>query len=230
MWTILFFLLIMLVIVCANSWQKLAIWRWRKTFAIDTVEPVFEKLYGDINGFALSREARQEHDAIDYIYGEIVFGPFIALLSLAKPNQNTVFYDLGSGTGKAVLASAMVFNMEKCVGIELFQSLHNAARQQCLALHALDDFLPATGNIRFIHDNFLSCKLEDATLVYINATGFIGETWTLVSHRIEETATCLTVISTSKPLRTKAFIVTKVTSVQMSWGVVRAYIHQRVKG
>ena len=229
MWIILFFLFIILVIVCPNFWQKLVVWRWRRNFAIDKVEHAFKNLYSDVNGFALSREARHEHDATDYIYGEIVFSSFIALLSLVKPNQNTVFYDLGSGTGKAVLASAMVFNMQRCVGIELFQSLHNAAHNQYLALHALNDFLPATKNIRFIHDDFLSCDFEDATLVFINATGFIGETWTLVSHRIEQTATCITVISTSKSLRTKAFIITKVTAIQMSWGVVKAYIHQRVK-
>ena len=222
-------LFIIMSLLCPHVWRKFTIWRWRRAFAIDKAESVFKSLYLNVNGFALSREARREQDAIDYIYGEIEFTSFIALLTLVKPNQNTLFYDLGSGTGKAVLACAMVFKMQKCVGVELFKPLHDIACQQSFALHAFPNYVPTTLHIQFIHDNFLNISLHGATLIYINATGFIGETWTMISNRLEQTASCVTVISTSKPLKSNAFIVSKVTAVQMSWGVVKAYIHQRTK-
>ena len=68
--------------------------------------------------------ARQKQDAIEYVYGEIEFLPFIALLSLDKPDSKTVFYDLGSGIGKAVLACAMVYPVHKSVGVELLPELY----------------------------------------------------------------------------------------------------------
>lgn len=61
---------------------------------------------------------------MEYAYGEIKFMSFIALLSLTNPDADTVFYDLGSGIGKAVLACSMVFPIRKSVGVELFPELY----------------------------------------------------------------------------------------------------------
>ena len=35
-----------------------------------------------------------------------------------------IFYDLGSGTGKAVIAAALMHNFAVCCGIELLEGLH----------------------------------------------------------------------------------------------------------
>ncbi|CAM9374606.1 unnamed protein product, partial [Laminaria digitata] len=53
---------------------------------------------------------------------------FLAILDIAKPREGEVFVDLGSGTGKAVLASSCGFpEFSKCLGIELVQGLVEAA-------------------------------------------------------------------------------------------------------
>jgi hypothetical protein len=39
-----------------------------------------------------------------------------------------VFYDLGSGTGKVVLAAALLHDFSTCCGIELLSGLHSVAR------------------------------------------------------------------------------------------------------
>lgn len=210
-------------------WRRITIQRWRAALALDKHEPIFAQLYAEVDGFALSRAARDKHDATDYVYGEIDFLSFIALLSLVKPNKKTVFYDLGSGTGKAVLACAMVFDVLESNGIELFGALHNQACNQQEALCSLLAYTEIANNIHFIHDDFLQANLNNATLVFINATGFIGETWIAISRRLAAASSCTTVISTSKALKSDAFTVTKITHVQMSWGVVKAYIHQRTK-
>lgn len=228
MWILLAFLFILLAL-CPYGWQKITIHYWKKSFALDKAQAIFTQLYSNVDGFTLSRAARNEQDAFDYIYGEIDFMSFIALLSLVNPDRKTVFYDLGSGTGKAVLACAMVFNVRESNGIELFDSLHDAACRQQQALYSLPDYMPASKTMHFIHDDFLHASFNNATLVYINATGFMGETWMLLSKRLEQTSSCTTVISTSKALKSDAFTVTRVTAVQMSWGVVRAYIHHRTK-
>lgn len=35
-----------------------------------------------------------------------------------------IFYDLGAGAGKGVIAASLLHSFEKCKGIELLQSLH----------------------------------------------------------------------------------------------------------
>jgi len=229
MWILLIFLLILLALSCPHWWRQITVKRWKNALELDKAESVFAQLYADVDGFTLSREARGDHDAYDYVYGEIDFISFIALLSLVKPDNKTVFYDLGSGTGKAVLACAMVFNVQESNGIELFGLLHNAACKQQQALYSLPDYVPTCKIIHFIHDDFLHVNCNNATLVYINATGFLGTTWIAISERLAQTPSCTTVISTSKALKSHAFAVIKITAVQMSWGIVKAYIHQRIK-
>ena len=169
-WTI----LIVLIIVCAviyPRWRRQAIIkRWFTSLSINKHHANYEQLFASVDGFALSRQARTSHDAMEYTYGEINFISFIALLSLTRPNSSTVFYDLGSGTGKAVLACAMVFNVQKSCGIELFSVLHQAALNQQQQLGILSDYHDKDNVIYFVNSNFLEADFSDATLLFINAT------------------------------------------------------------
>ena len=234
MWTIFLLFLIPFALSCPRWWRLFTIQRWRTALALDTHFTAFQLLFADMNGFALSRQARSKRDAMEYVYGEIDFISFIALLSLVKPGSDTVFYDLGCGTGKAVFACAMVFNVQKSCGIELFNELYSAALQQQRRLYHLTsvpsnptaDYLVKAKTIHFIHDNFLHADFNDATLIFINAAGFFGPTWQALNQRLEQITTRVTVITTSKKLTSTAFTMIKMTQVQMSWGVVNAYIHQ----
>lgn len=228
-WILPGFLLILLGVSISNWLQDVAYKRWYKKLALNQHQCVYQELYTPINGFALSRAARHTQDAMEYVYGEIDFISFIALLSLTRPDENTVFYDLGSGTGKAAIACAMVFNVKASHGIELFSSLHHAACKQLQSLSSRTDYSTTIHKIHFTNDNFLYSDFNDATLIFINATGFFGEMWNAISQRIEQTTRCETVITTSKPLKSAAYNMIHTTSVQMSWGIVTAYIQQRIK-
>jgi hypothetical protein len=186
-------------------------------------------LFSAVNGFELSRNARINHDAFEYVYGEICFAPFIALLSLAKPDENTVFYDLGSGIGKAVIACAMVYNVKSSCGVELFASLHQAACERHARLESTPDYKLVADKICFMNNNFLNRDLNKATLVFINATGLFGQTWEDLVKRLEQSTHCNTVITTSKSLKSSVFVILHTTSVEMSWGVAAAYVHERIK-
>lgn len=226
-------LLISLVIIIVaflyskNSRRKIYISRWRKALELNKHAAIFEQLYADIDGFSISRQERAVHDSPEYVYGEIIFEPFIALLSLCQPNSSTVFYDLGSGTGKAVLACAMVFNVKKSCGIELFPALHSAASslQQRLMLNA--EYQENASRIEFKNSDFLKIELADASLVFINATAFFGEVWLAISAHMEQLKPGTLVISTSKPLHSGQFLTIHKTEVAMSWGIVSAFIQQR---
>lgn len=215
-------------LVLNQRWnQNRLIKKWYCTLNLDQHYLIYQQLYEHTNGFALSKQARERNDALEYTYGEINFISFIALLSLAKPSKNTLFYDLGSGTGKAVLACAMVFKVQKSCGIELFAELHQAALEQKTRLNALPDYQSQANSIHFIHSNFLDINFNDATLIMINATAFFGETWLALNLKLEQLPTSVIVITTSKKLSSPAFSLIKTTVVEMSWGYVKAYIYHR---
>jgi hypothetical protein len=201
--------------------------RWQKTLHLQNHEEVFHQIYQGANGYLLSQHARQGHDAMEYTYGEITFLSFIALLSLAKPDKNTVFYDLGSGIGKAVVACSMVFSVRKSVGVELFPELYFDACKRVEQLASIKNYTDPAKKIKFVLGDFLEVYLEDATLVFINSTAFFGPTWEKLCARLDHLSHLNTVITTSKALVCDNFSLVKCTQVEMSWGVVFAYIHTR---
>jgi hypothetical protein len=219
---------VFLVWIIPTYRQRQHIRRWRRMHALDKHEAVFNQLYKNIDGFALSRAARINQDALEYVYGEIEFESFIALLSICKPNNDTIFYDLGSGTGKAVLACSMVFNITYSVGVELFSNLHHCAEERHQCLKMLPNYQQNAQKITFINDNLLSVTLTQSTLVFINATLFLGELWRQISYHLEQLPPQALVISTTKPINSKKFTIEKITIVTMSWGLVNAFIQRRL--
>lgn len=228
MWLITLVLLALFIIYTIKCLQKLLkIYIWRKTLKLDKHYTIYKKITSGIDGFSLSRASRAKEDAFEYVYGEIEFTSFIALLSLTKPNTQTVFYDLGSGSGKAVIAAALIFPIKKSCGIELFTSLHAASIQQKNRLALLPDYYQKSTKIEFIQSNFLTANFLDATLIFINATGFFGDTWEALNQKLGNHPNGLIVITTTKPLSNPLFRISSITSVQMSWGIVKAYIQEK---
>lgn len=218
----------LLLINCRNIKNKYIVWRWKKILSLNKHKSHFENIYNDVNGFNLSKQARKTYDAPEYVYGEIEFIAFIALLSQAKPNQNSIFYDLGSGSGKAVLAANMVFNIKKSIGIEIFANLHNAALKQRDKLQKINNYNNQANNIYFINDNFLNQNFSDANIIFINAAAFFGETWQQLNTKLDTFTHAVTVLSVSKKLLTTSYVLKKTTSITMSWGIVTAYIYENI--
>ena len=57
--------------------KKLAIRKWYADLNLINHQRNFNKLYENVNGFTLSRQARAHNDAMEYTYGEIDFISFI---------------------------------------------------------------------------------------------------------------------------------------------------------
>src|SRR5882672_8410020 len=96
---------------------------------IRRAEHLFDVLYRHVRGKAISTLARRLWglQSDDFVYGEIEFPSFYLLLEKTKPQAGQVFYDLGSGSGKAVFAAALAFDFSKACGIELLPGLYQKA-------------------------------------------------------------------------------------------------------
>lgn len=81
-------------------------------------------------GKTLSKREREEkslNDEKSLIYGEVEFDSFYRILRKINPPSGGVFYDLGSGTGKALFVARLTRDFDKCIGIEILESLHGEA-------------------------------------------------------------------------------------------------------
>ena len=70
---------------------------------------IFEELYSKENGYLISKQARKKRGINDkkLTYGEVKFDSFYKIVKGISPTSNKVFYDLGSGNGKAVILASL---------------------------------------------------------------------------------------------------------------------------
>lgn len=138
----------------------------------EEIKPVYSKIFSGINGYGISlleKEKRQDKEAIfrNILYGEVSLELLYALYVLPPVNEYLdkvkVFYDLGSGIGNAVISSYLTGAFEKCVGVELLDSLYESSLIAQKRLIQLDKM--ADGRVHFIHDNIMNVDFSDADIV-----------------------------------------------------------------
>ena len=200
--------------ICFKKWRdQQAIKKWRQQYHILEHINNINRHYADVNGFKISTQARIENPQLELTYGEIQLESFLALISMTKPTHESVFYDLGCGLGKTVLACSQVFAMKKCYGVECMPELLNIAQQK------------SKGNINYLQQNILDTQWVDATILFINVASFVPELWQAITQKIQHQPVS-TIITCAKPLAlSEVYTVTK-TQVLCSWGVIPAYIHK----
>lgn len=98
-------------------------------------------------------------------YGEIEFFSFWNIIQRCCPSKGDVFVDLGHGTGRALVAAALLFGNEfsKIYGVELIPGLHNEsiANISNYQAHVKDrsDIFPTYPDVVAVQGDFLA--LED---------------------------------------------------------------------
>lgn len=186
---------------------------------------MFHSLYKDIFGEVLSKKDRGRviKDDCSLIYGEICFDSFEELLRVAGANSDEVFYDLGSGTGKAVIVAALTQSFVKCVGVEILPSLYSTSIQCLNSLNGTYKNI-----IHFIQGNFYDVDISEADIIFINATGFFGESFAQLSQKLETAKSKARIIITSKTLTNDHFELMHQGFYRMSWGHARVSIYRKL--
>lgn len=132
---------------------------------------IFKKLYENVDGFSLSINERKKLEIEDksFVYGEILPESFCEILEKANINENDIFYDLGSGVGKAVILAKLIFNVKKSVGIEYLTSLFEESQK---ILEKFNNIFNFDNSVEFIKGDFFQVDFSDGTLIFINSTCF----------------------------------------------------------
>ncbi len=154
----------------------------------EEVKSIFDSVFYNINGYGVSLNERNlkinDNSFKDVLYGESPIELLYALLNLdcleeyIKDAKN--FYDLGSGVGNVTIGAYLIKNFEKCIGIELLDSLYDLSivaknRINCMDKNSLN-------RIDFIHENILNAEISDADVIYFSCPTKNDE----LRYRIEE--------------------------------------------
>lgn len=178
-----------------------------------------------------------DKESMDFIYGEIDFLAFFSILEKVKPQPSDIFYDLGSGTGKAVFAAAFFFDIARSCGIELVPILSEKANKnlhesKCLLQNSpivlARDHLEDLSKIEFIQDSFLTYDFKEASMIYVAATSLNHDTWEALVEKLAYLNSGTRVMVATKRIKHERFYLIYQGAELMSWGLCPVNIYRIV--
>ena len=209
-----------------------------------TAQTLLESLYEEYT-FATAKDAsltddvrfeehasHHKHTENSLVYGEIDIEGFCDLLINDIPHDShDVFYDLGSGSGRAVMAARFVGDFRECIGIELLGNLHELAS----SVKSLYKFQYSQKlihrNVRFVCSDLLDYEWwKDGTVVYVPNLLFDETLKLQITEKAMELRPGAYLICLKKfngAAFNCAFELIKERPVAMSWGESNVYIYQR---
>lgn len=199
-----------------------------------TTKQVFETLYSTVDGHKVSSNARAKLSYYDkgLTYGEVVPESFSQILATVIPKKGEVFYDLGSGTGKAIFLASLLFDFRKIGGIELLEDLHKASKTVLERYNG--EILPGLSEekqkqfIHLIHGSFLEQDISDADVLFTYSTCFLDEIMIQLEKRLSVLKKGARVITVTKTLYSPLFQLTKSGEYQFSWGKAMVNFYEKI--
>jgi SAM-dependent methyltransferase len=194
---------------------------------------VFENLYLDVSGHVISSQARSKLNisSTAFVYGEILPDTFYSILEKVQPTSSDIFYDLGCGTGKAVMWAHLAFPFKKAVGVEFLEDLYEAART---VLKKYENEIKISAPIEkqnqsvdFVRGDFCEVNFKDADVIFTHSTCFSDETMAKLIKAFSCLKPGARVITVSKSIISPYFITVYSDKIQMGWGEGTIYIYAR---
>jgi SAM-dependent methyltransferase len=134
------------------------------------------------------------------------------------------FYDLGSGTGKAVLLAYLLFPFQEVVGIELLEPLYLESQHiQSRFKGEFGALNQSDRKLQFIQGDFLKCDLSKADVVFMHSTCFPDYIWETLAPKMEKLKKGTSVVTVTKTFESKHLVHLKSKEYGMAWG--RATVH-----
>jgi len=179
-------------------------------------------------------------------YGEVDFNSYAAILALLDPAPSSVLVDLGSGVGKAVIATALLYGstFRRVHGIEIIRELFEASDQVCAEYRRLvsNPDCPYNNNnnmceVTFALGDFLTqdnmstrgeyLDWTKADIVFANSTCFDAD----LMRRIADCASSMRpgtrLVTLTCELSSDHFELQQKHIFSMSWGAATCFIYIR---
>lgn len=217
---------------------------------------LFSSLFSECSlqdGKHLSREERETKGLTSnssYTYGEIDFNNFYLILRKLSPiKPGSIFYDLGSGTSRAVFASRILEDFSRCEGIEILESLHLAGEKVVNRFNESfkdlmryktfdnngDDVVTNSNGVKLLCGSFIDYDWSDGDICFANSTCFDANLMAELSeqaNKIKPGAICITFTKglqlKDKDTNIDTFEILERLRYKMSWGPATVYIQRRL--
>lgn len=181
------------------------------------------------------RENITEVSDMALTYGEIDFNSISEVFyTIIHRYQlpSGIFYDLGSGMGKCVIAASLLHNFSKCKGIEILQGLYECSLKTQSKFQEHFNTLPSSiksrccGDIEYINADILNYNWTDASIIFANSTCF-GSDMMKEIGKVELNIGVIG-ISFTEVFIGDGWIILESIRKNMSWGQATVYIQRYI--
>lgn len=192
-----------------------------------SIIPILEYEYFDISGKDLSYQERVDKQitgASEFIYGEIDFEHFAALIDSLKPRPGEIFLDLGSGIGKCIATVGCMYPELEVWGVEKLNSLYKVSKE---VIHNLESKRNVK-NINLIEGDLRNTEWTHADIIFISDLTFGLDMYRNIENKVRELKRGARVI-TLKSLNDTGYLKEiRFMRVKMSWGRAGVFIYEKI--
>ena len=198
-----------------------------------TATELNDLLFGTVQGYSLSASGRskvgREADPV-LTYGEITPESVQYMMEMTNPQAGEVFYDLGSGTGKAVIFAAFMAPFACATGIELIEDLYQSASES--AARYLSEVKPmhpekSDQHVTFRHGSMFDHDTSDGDVFFTHCTCFDDPMMEQISKKLEACKSGTRVITVTKGLSSPEFELTHSAPFRLGWGEATLCFYRR---
>lgn len=200
---------------------------------IARAQEIFDRLYATVPAYDIARSEKERmgRQEASTTYGEVTPVSLYELLLEATPKEGEVYFDLGSGTGKATLLAALTFPFSRLVGVELLPGLGDAARQVLRHYDAtVRPELPPEQQqqrIEFIDGDFLEQDLSQADVLFAHGTCYPPELMAKLAPKLSELKPGARVVLAGQTIQSPDFAFVKMKVMRADWGTALATVYRR---
>ena len=198
-----------------------------------TISDVATHLFSDVQGYSLSASGRskvgREADPV-LTYGEITPESVEYMMDITNPQHGEVFYDLGCGTGKAVIFSAFLRPFKKATGIDIIDDLLQSATHS--GSRYVNEIVPqhperAGQEVHFLHGDMFGFDVSDGDVFFSHATCFGDDMMDQMSRMLEKCKPGTRVITVTKGLTSPEFELYHSAPYRLGWGEATLCFYKR---
>jgi hypothetical protein len=163
------------------------------------------------------------------VYGEVEFASFLNLLQFFPKSKGGVFYDLGSGSGRAVFTVRFTLDFDRCIGIELLPNLHKLAVDVTEIYDQNFRHKLALQSVEFYCEDVLKYDWSDATVIFTCSTCFEDDLIFAIGEKAKDLQQGADLITLKKftGIDPDAFDIIQETVCPMSWGDADVFVYRR---
>ena len=208
------------------------------TFTEDESYAVYSDIFSDTSlevGKTLSKRERDMKDLNEeksLIYGEVDYSSFYRVLRKINPMAGGTFYDLGSGTGKGVIAARLVCDFSRCLGIEILEGLHTQGAKIMQRFNSNYQEILSAGQHQMAavcQGSFLDYDWSDGDVVFANSTCYDEKLMLEMADMARNLRPGAFFVTFTKGLNIPdAFELIERKRYRMSWGPATVFIQRRL--